>query len=117
MTVMSTDILDAALVELAEATLIHICSAEPADYAAVAGVSLGSAACSVGAPAGNGTLSRKATVAAVTAGTVTANGTATHYAIVDGSRLLVAKVLQASKAVVTGSPWTMGAFDIPVTGA
>ena len=102
-----------------EANILHICSAEPASYAAVAGVSLGNktlAAGGIGAPAARTPNGRKVTVAAISDGTVTAAGNASHYAIVDSvnSRLLVANALASTKAVVTGSPFTLAAFDIGI---
>ena len=102
-----------------EANVLHICSSEPASYAAVAGVSLGNkalAAGGIGAPAARTPNGRKVTVAAITDGTVTTPGTASHYAIVDSvnSRLLVANALASTKVVVTGSPFTLAAFDIGI---
>ena len=102
-----------------EANVLHICSSEPASYAAVAGVSLGNkalAAGGIGAPAARTPNGRKVTVAAISDGTVTSAGNASHYAIVDSvnSRLLVANALASTKAVVTGSPFTLAAFDIGI---
>lgn len=90
-----------------EATHLHICTSEPASFAAVAGVSLGAkASLDIGAPATAGT-GRKVTVAAITTGmTASATGTATHYAIVDqaNSRLLAASALEDSQAITSGNP-------------
>ena len=102
-----------------EANALHICSAEPATYAAATStLTLGSAGTfSVGAPQdaaapdGGG---REVVVAAVTDGSVSGTGTATHYAIVDtaNSRLLVTGALTASQAVTTGNSFTLGSFKV-----
>lgn len=93
-------------------TTLHICSSEPANFAAVAGVSLGSSAVAVPAPSA-ATGGRKVTVPAVSGGTVTTNGTATHWAVTDGTSVLVAtNSLATSKAVTTDSGFSTTAFDI-----
>lgn len=102
-----------------EADVLHICSSEPANYAAVAGASLGTkSAVSIGAPGARAPSGRKVTVAAITDGAVSATGTATHYAIVDSvnSRLLATGALAASQAVTNGNTFTLAAFDIGIPG-
>lgn len=102
-----------------EATHLHICSSEPASFAAVAGVTLGNkSALSIGAPADATPSGRKVTVAAITDGSVTATGTASHWAITDttNSRLLAAGTLSASQAVTSGNTFTTGAFDVTLPG-
>lgn len=102
-----------------EATHLHICSSEPANFAGVAGVTLGNkATISIGAPADATPSGRKVTVAAISDGSVTGTGTASHYAITDAanSRLLVAGSLSASQAVTSGNTFTTGAFDITLSG-
>lgn len=113
--------LDGALAKIQEGTRVDICSSEPASYAtATGGASLGNkTGVSVGAP-GDGTPNgRKVTVPALSAGTTTATGTATHWALTDpaNSRLLAAGALSASQAVTSGNPWTLAAFDIRVPDA
>lgn len=102
-----------------EATHLHVCTSEPASFAAVAGVSLGAkASLTIGAPADFGA-GRKVTVAAVTSGmTATATGTGTHWAIVDtpNSRLLASGALTASQAITSGNPINTPAFDIEMPG-
>lgn len=100
-----------------EANVLHICSSEPASFGAVAGVSLGTkTSLSVGAIAVRSGGGWRVTVAAITDGSVSASGTATHYAIVDttNSRLLAANSLAASQAVTSGNTFTLGAFDIGI---
>lgn len=102
-----------------EANILHICSSQPADYAGIAAVTLGNKALSaggIGAPGARTPNGRKVTVAAITDGSVTGNGTATHWAIADSgnSRLLAANTLASSQVVTSGNPFTLGAFDIGI---
>lgn len=59
---------------------------------------------------------RKVTVAAISDGSITATGTATHYAIVDtaNSRLLATAALTASQSVTSGNTFTLATFDIGI---
>lgn len=104
-----------------EANRLDICSSEPTTFAAATGAaSLGNkTSLSIGAPAARAPSGRRVTVAAITDGTVTATGTATHYAIVDtvNSRLLATGSLSASQAVTSGNTFTLAAFDIGIPGA
>lgn len=104
-----------------EANRLDICSSEPTSFAAATGAaSLGNkTSLSIGAPAARAPSGRRVTVAAITDGTVTATGTATHYAIVDtvNSRLLATGSLSASQAVTSGNTFTLDAFDIGIPGA
>jgi hypothetical protein len=115
-------ILDNGLTVLdTEGTRILICSSQPATYGAADTATLGEAALAaggIGAPAARSPDGRRVTVAAVTSGSVTASGTATHWAIVDdtNSRLLAANMLSAPQSVVSGNTWTLAAFDIGIPG-
>lgn len=104
-----------------EANRLDICSSEPTTYAgATSTATLGNkTALSVGAPAARTPSGRRVTVAAITDGTVTATGTATHWAITDtvNSRLLATGNLSASQAVTSGNTFTLAAFDIGIPGA
>jgi hypothetical protein len=104
-----------------EANRLDICNAEPASYAAATTTnSLGNkTSLSIGTPGDGSPNGRKVTVAAITDGTVTATGTATHWAIVDtvNSRLLATGALSASQAVTSGNVFTLGAFDIRIPDA
>lgn len=69
----------------------------------------------ISAPGVRGAGGREITVSAITDGTVQTAGTATHYALVDvggNPALLVVRPLSASKALVTGTPWTSGAITV-----
>ena len=98
-------------------TQINICSAEPTTYsiATTAGTSsLGvQLSMNTGAPAAGSPSGRGVTVPAITAGTVTNTGTATYWALTDGSSLLLAYgLLSASQAVTSGNTFTLDAITI-----
>lgn len=102
-----------------EATHIYICSAEPADYTqATATYALGNknygAGNVFGAPAAGSPNGRKVSSAAFTDGPVTANGTASHWAVVDSvnTRLLAVGTLSAGQAVVSGNLFALATFSI-----
>lgn len=101
-----------------EADRLDICSQAPTTYAeATSTYTLGNkTSLSVGAPADRSPSGRKVTVAAITDGTVSGTGTATHVAIVDtvNSRLLATQALSASQAVTSGNTFTLPAFDIGI---
>lgn len=116
------DVYDNGLAELSDdGDELHLCSAEPTSYAeATSTYSLGSKSSpSVAAPADRGGGGRECVISAIDDGTVSSNGTVTHWALVDtvGSRLLATKAVSSSKAIVTGSPWTMEELAIGFTGA
>ena len=100
-----------------EANAIHITSAEATDFANVSSVTLGnSTSLSIGAPADRSGGGREVVVAAITDGSVTGTGTATHYAIVDtvNSRLLATSSLTASQAVTSGNTFTLSSVAIGI---
>ena len=112
------EILDAALTELDAATAIHICSAEPAVGAlsttttlSLGNKSFGAGGC-FGALANGGTSGRKVDSTAITDGSVTDSGTATHWAAVDGTRTLATGALSASQAVTSGNTFTLASFAV-----
>lgn len=101
-----------------EANRLDICSAEPTTYTqATSTNSLGNkTSLSIGAPTARTPNGRKVVVAAITNGTVTADGTATHIAIVDtaNSRLLATQALTASQVVTSGNTFTLPTIDIGI---
>jgi len=112
-------VLDAGLNTLdTEANRIDICSQEPTTYtAATSTYTLGnSTSLSIGAPADRSGGGREVTVAAVSDGSVTSTGTATHYAIVDttNSRLLVTGSLGSSQSVTSGNTFTTASFTVGI---
>lgn len=104
-----------------EANRLDICSTEPATYTAATSTNtLGNkTSLSVGAPAARSPSGRKVTVAAITDGSVSGTGTASHWAVVDtaNSRLLAAGALASSQSVTSGNTFTLAAFDIGIPGA
>mgnify|MGYP003635972172 FL=1 len=101
-----------------EANKIVITSQEATTYTeANATYALGdSTSLSVGAPADRAGGGREVTVAAITDGSVTGTGTATHYAIVDtaNTRLLATSTLTASQAVTSGNTFTLSSVAIGI---
>jgi hypothetical protein len=100
-----------------EANAIHVTSAEATSFANVAAVTLGnSTSLSIGAPADRAGGGREVVVAAITDGSVTGTGTATHYAIVDtvNSRLLATSTLTASQSVTSGNTFTLSSVAIGI---
>ena len=101
-----------------EANRIDITSQEATSYADATSTStLGnSTSLSIGVPADRAGGGREVTVAAITDGSVTGTGTATHYAIVDtvNSRLLATGSLTASQAVTNGNTFTLTSVNIGI---
>ena len=101
-----------------EANKILVTSQEATTYTeANATYALGnSTSLSINAPANRTGGGRKVTVAAISDGSITGTGTATHYAIVDStnSRLLATAALTASQSVTNGNTFTLATFDIGI---
>lgn len=101
-------------------TRVDICSQEPTTYAeATSTYTLGNkTSVSTGATTDGDVDGRKVVVAAITGGSVTGTGTATHWALTDGSSVLIATgALSSSTAVTTGNTFSLGAFDIGIRDA
>jgi len=100
---------------------LYICSAMPTTYAeAQATYALGNkAAPSIGAVGDRTGGGRKVTVAAISDGAVTADGTAGYYALTDNSlsKLIAAGALASSQGVSNGNTFTLTAFDIGIPDA
>jgi len=119
MATISDYVLDAALTKLdTEADRIDITSQEVTTYTeATSTYTLGnSTSLSFGAPQDGDTSGRKVTAAAITDGSVTGTGTATHFAITDVSatRLLATGSLTTSQGVTSGNTFTIAAFDVEI---
>lgn len=97
---------------------LYICSAQPTTYTeAITTYALGvKNTPTVSAPADRTGGGREVTISAITDGSVTASGTATHYAGVDSSnsRLLATNALSASQAVTSGNTFTLTSFKIGI---
>ena len=104
----------------AAADRIYICSAEPATFTAatttnaLGNKTLAAGGVFPGAIAAGSPSGRQLATVAVTDGTVTASGTASHWAIVTNgsSRLEAANSLASSQAVTSGNTFTLGSFLI-----
>lgn len=112
-------VLDAALSKLdTEANRIDITSQEATSYAeATSTYTLGnSTSVSFGAPEDGDVSGRKTACAAISDGSVTGSGTATHYSITDtlNSRLLCTGSLTTSQSVVSGNTFTVATFDVEI---
>lgn len=106
---------DAALNYLdTNVTQLFITSALCATYAEASSTyKLGvKASPSVSAATDDGTTGRKITVSAITDGTVSASGTASHIALCSADTLLAAYPLNAPVAVTSGLTFTLTAHDI-----
>jgi hypothetical protein len=101
-----------------EANKILLTSQEATDYTgANVTFALGnSTSISVAAPSDRAGGGREVVVAAVSDGSVTSTGTATHYAIVDtvNSRLLATGSLTTSQSVSSGNTFSLGSFTIGI---
>lgn len=99
-------------------TRLDICNAAPTTYAqATSTYSLGNQSITITGPADGDSSGRKVTVPAITGGTVTGNGTVTHYAITDGSSELIAWGTITPQSVVLGSDFALNALDITIPDA
>ena len=101
-----------------EASRIDLTSQEATSYTeATSTYTLGnSTSLSIAAPSDRSGGGREVVVAAISDGSVTGNGTATHYAIVDtvNSRLLATGSLSASQVVASGNTFTLGSVTIGI---
>ena len=119
MATLNDRVLDSGLSVLdTEANKIVVTSQEATTYTeANATYALGnSTSLSIAAPADRSGGGREVTVAAISDGSITGTGTATHYAIVDtvNSRLLATSTLSASQSVTSGNPFTLASFTIGI---
>jgi len=101
-----------------EANRVDITSAESTTFAeATSSQTLGNkTSISISAPADRTGGGRKVTLSAISDGTVTGTGSATHYAISDttNSRLLVTGSLTASQSVTSGNTFSLETLDIGI---
>jgi hypothetical protein len=72
----------------------------------------------VGAPEAGAVSGRRVIVPAITDGSNATTGNATHWALTDGSSILIATgQLASTLATNTGTPWTCAAFSITLPDA
>lgn len=100
-------------------TRIDICSQEPSTYAeATSTYTLGNATVNTGATANHSPDGRQVTVPAISSGSVTGTGTATHWALTDGSSVLLATgALSSSQSVTSGNTFSLDAIVIAIRDA
>jgi hypothetical protein len=100
---------------------LDICSQEPSTFVgATTTYTLGNkVGITISAPADRSPDGRKVTVSAITDGSITGAGTATHWAISDttNSRLIAAGALSAGQVVTPGNTFSLSALDIGISDA
>ncbi len=112
-------VLDSGLETLTnEANRVDVCSQEPTTYAeATSTYTLGNTTTvTISSPADRSGGGRKVTLSAISDGSVSGTGTATHYSISDttNSRLLVTGSLTASQSVTSGNTFSLEALDVGI---
>ena len=113
------DVLDAALAEIATATRMVACSAEPANFAGIAAVALADITLTAGVGGGDYTVAdgdtsgRKLTVAAQSGVTIDTSGTATHVSLDDGTTLQYVTTC-TSQGLTAANTVNFPAFDIEI---
>lgn len=100
-------------------TRLDICSSEPTTYTeATSTNTLGNDTVNTGATQNGPTDGRMVQVPAITSGSVTGTGTATHWGLTDGSSILVATgSLSASQGVTSGNTFSLDAIDLRIRDA
>jgi hypothetical protein len=110
--------IDAMFDYIDQCNVMHVCSAEPANYAGIAAVSLASVALTPDTDftkANGDTSGRKVTVAAKSGVSVTASGTATHIAIARSTDSTLRYVTTCtSQALTSGNTVNIPAWKIEV---
>ena len=100
-------------------TRLDIVSTDPGgNYASVTGNTLGNDTVNTGAPEAGATDGRRVQVPAITAGSVTGTGTATHWALTNASDTVIASgQLSSPQAVTSGNTFTLDAISITIRDA
>jgi hypothetical protein len=98
---------------------LDICSQEPTTYTqATSTYTLGNKVVNTGATENGASSGRRVIVPAITDGSVTGTGTATHWALTNGSDTLIATgALSASTGVTSGNTFTLDAISITIADA
>lgn len=110
--------LDAYLNQLDNCTTLHVTSAEPANHAGIAAVSLASIAMTAGAGNGDYTIAngdtngRKLTVVQQASISITASGTATHVVLTDATNIWCTTC--TGQSLTSGGTVTVNAFDVEI---
>lgn len=101
-------------------TRIDICSQEPGNYTeATSTYTLGNkTGLNTGVPEAGVTDGRRVIVPAITDGSVTGTASATHWALTDGTAILVATgLLSSPQSVTSGNTFTLDAISITIRDA
>ena len=100
-------------------TRLDICSTDPGGtYATVTANTLGNKTLNTGATEAGAVDGRRVIVPAITDGSVTGTGTATHWALTNGTDTVIASgALTASQAVTSGNTFTLDAISITIRDA
>jgi hypothetical protein len=96
---------------------LYICSGAPSNYTeASSTLALGvKAGVTISAPQNGASNGRRVVISAITDGTVTATGTASHWALTDGSSILIAwQTLSSSQGVTNGNTFSLTAISITI---
>ena len=95
-------------------TRIDLCSSDPGlTYANVTANTLANATVNTGATTNYTSGGRKVVVPAISSGTVTGTGTGTHWALTNGSSIVIASgALSSSIALTSGNNFSLDAIDI-----
>ena len=87
-------------------------------YASIAAATLGNDTVNTGITEAGAIDGRRVIVPAITAGTVTATGTASHWALTNGTAIVVASgALSTTQAVTSGNTFTLDAISITIRDA
>lgn len=111
--------LDAALSWFAGSTVLHVCTSQPANYAAIAAASVGSVVLDSGdfAHADGDTSGRKLTIAAqsITAASASNAGATLHAVLAStGDSTLRYVTTIPSQAITSGNPINVGSWKIEI---
>ncbi len=100
-------------------TRIDITSTDPGlTYATVTGNTLGNDTVNTGTTEAGAVDGRRVIVPAITAGSVTGTGTASHWALTNGTNTVVASgALSSSQSVTSGNTFTLDAISITIRDA
>jgi hypothetical protein len=104
--------MDAMLALIDDATTLHVCSGQPANFAGIAAVTLADVTLTAGAGNGDYTLANGDTVAQQSSVPIDSSGTATHVVLTDGTNIYVTTC--TSQALTSGGTVTVPAWDIEV---
>lgn len=111
------DAVQDSMLTLTEGTALHICSAEPANYAGIAAVMLAQKTSGLGThtKADGASTGRKTTCPAQTGIAISNNGAATHVVLSDGNSAIKRITTCASQALTAGGTVDTAAFAHTIT--